>query len=148
MLMDFYLLPDDPFLSALISTAVGICGHMFFTVTGELFTDYFHPNKNRISYYVFSRSYTMCYAFVCINGWRGPWYFLEFKSKSSFLIMTLVGVVALIVIRGLRNITASPCVISTDGVKGYFEVVTMFRISVSNNNYNNNIVLTSLVFLV
>lgn len=133
-LMDIHFLPSDPLMSAIVSTVIGVVGHMFFSISGKLFTQYFHPNKNRVLYYIVSRSYTVCYAFVCVNGWRGPWYLLDFHSKNSIFISTVVGAIALIVIRGLRNISASPCVIVTDGVKGYFEVATMFRISVSNNN--------------
>lgn len=135
VLMDIHVLPSDPLMSAIVSTVIGICGHIFFTLSGNFFTEHFHPNRNRILYYVVSRSYTVCYAFVCVNGWRGPWYILDLHSKNSIFISTLVGVIALIVIRALRNISASPCVMLTDGVKGYFEVITMFRISVS---YINN----------
>lgn len=131
MLMDIHVLPSDTLMSAIVSTVIGVFGHMFFSISGNLFTQYFHPNKNRILYYVVSRSYTVCYAFVCVNGWRGPWSLLDMHSKNSIFISTLVGVIALIVIRGLRNVTASPCVIATDGAKGYFDTVTMFRISVS-----------------
>lgn len=130
-LMDVLVLPSDPLMSAIASTVIGVSGHILFSVSGKLFTEHFHPNRNRILYYVVSRLYTMCYAFVCVNGWRGPWFLLDLHSKSSIFISTLVGVVALIVIRALRNISAAPCVVITDGVKGYFEIVTMFRISVS-----------------
>lgn len=131
VLMDIHVLPEDPLMSAVVSVVIGICGHMFFSISGKVFEDNFHPNRNRMLYYIVSRSYTVCYAFVCVNGWRGPWYILDMHSKNLIFISTLVGVIALIVIRGLRNITASPCVIATDGVKGYFDIVTMFRISVS-----------------
>lgn len=133
VLMDIHVLPTDPLMSALVSSIIGLCGHMFFSLSGKLFTEQFHPNRNRILYYVVSRSYTMCYAFVCVNGWRGPWYLLDFRPKSFIFMSTLISVVALIVVRALRNITAAPCVIVPDSVKGYFEVVTMFRISVSKN---------------
>lgn len=130
-LMDIYVLPLQPLTSAIVSTVVGICGHIFFSMSGELFTQYFHPSKNRVLYYIISRLYTVCYALVCINGWRGPWYLLELLSENTIYISTVFSVVALIVIRGLRNISASPCAIVMDGVKGYFEVATMFRVSVS-----------------
>lgn len=129
--MDIHVLPDNLLLSSVISTVIGISGHLFFSFFQKVFEDNFHPDKNRILYYLVSRSYTVCFAFVCVNGWRGPWYILDLHSKSSVLTSTMVGVVALLSIRGLRNVSASPCVIVNDGVKGYFGVVTMFRISVS-----------------
>ncbi|KAG5899902.1 hypothetical protein JTB14_002454 [Gonioctena quinquepunctata] len=134
-LMDIYLSPFGTLNSGLISIAVGISGHMFFALFQKVFEKNFHPDRNQIIFYLVSRLYTVCFAFICVNGWRGPWECLNFHSKTEMFPLfatTMVGVVALISIRGLRNVTASPFVIVNDDVKGYFEVMTMFRIQIGD----------------
>nr|XP_023017835.1 uncharacterized protein LOC111506853 [Leptinotarsa decemlineata] len=134
-LMDIYLAPfGDPY-NGLISISIGMTGHLIFSIFQKVFERNFHPERNRIIFYLVSRNYTVCFAFICVNGWRGPWECLDFLSKTdmfSLIATTLVGVVALVSIRGLRNITAPPFLIATDDVKGYFEVMTMFRIQVGD----------------
>ncbi|KAJ8944529.1 hypothetical protein NQ318_009692 [Aromia moschata] len=140
-LMDIYVAPHDHLFSALVSTAIGFFGHMVFSVFQKVFVRNFHPEKSRILFYIVSRSYTVCFAFICVNGWRGPWMLLDFYTKAVFstvLATTLVGVVALISIRALRNVSAPPCLIVNDDVKGYFEVATMFRTTSYFINTNHN----------
>ncbi|KAL1488459.1 hypothetical protein ABEB36_014930 [Hypothenemus hampei] len=110
-LMDIYVVPQNKLISAAISTCL---------------------DKNRIVFYIVSRLYTISYAFVCVNGWRGPWDILTVHTQKDFkslLVTTAVGLVALISMRALRNVSSPPCVIVNDTVKGYFEVLTMFRVT-------------------
>lgn len=133
-IMEFYVYPENTLLSAIVSTVIGFVGHLTFNLCQNGLTKYFHPNNNRMAYYIFSRFYTVCFAFVCVNGWRGPWALLDLYANDFYTITTMIlGIVALTVMRALRNISATPFSIVTDQVKGYFEVVTMFRISVSDN---------------
>lgn len=133
-LMDIFILPDNPFVSAAVSLVIGVCGQIFFSACGKLFMDNFHLNRSRTLFYVVSRTYTVCSSFVCISSWRGLWYLLDLNSTSSIFMSTVSAIIILIVIRGLKNISSSPCVITTDGAHGYFDFATMFRISVSGNN--------------
>ncbi|KAF2897801.1 hypothetical protein ILUMI_08388, partial [Ignelater luminosus] len=131
-LMEIYVYPENATISAIISTVIGIVGHLFFMLCQHMFERSFHPDNNRILYYVVSRLYTVCFAFVCVNGWRGPWTLLDLYTDNdltTIISTTVVGIVALVVMRGLRNVSAAPFSIATDQVKGYFEVVTMFRVS-------------------
>lgn len=133
-LMDIYVVPQNQLVSAVISTCVGICGHLFFLLFQKVLESNFHPDKNRILYYLVSRLYTVCFAFTCVNGWRGPWDILSVQTQKDFkslMVTTSVGLVALISMRALRNVSSPPCVIVNDTVKGYFEVLTMFRVPVS-----------------
>ncbi|XP_030746645.1 uncharacterized protein LOC115875357 [Sitophilus oryzae] len=132
-LMDIYVAPNNKLLSAAISTSIGICGHLFFLLFQKVLENNFHPDKNRILFYLVSRLYTVCFAFTCVNGWRGPWDILTIHTQTDFkslMVTTAVGLVALISMRALRNVSSPPCVIVNDSVKGYFEVLTMFRVTV------------------
>ncbi|KAF7287351.1 uncharacterized protein LOC143191033 [Rhynchophorus ferrugineus] len=132
-LMDIYVSPNDHLLSAVISTSVGVCGHLFFLLFQKVLENNFHPDRSRILFYIVSRLYTICFAFTCVNGWRGPWEILTVHTRTDFksvMVTTTVGLVALISMRALRNVSSPPCVIVNDSVKGYFEVLTMFRVTV------------------
>lgn len=50
---------------------------------------------------------------------------------TSVSATTAVGLVALAAMRTLRNVGAPPFAVTVDSVEGYFDVVTMFRITVS-----------------
>lgn len=131
VLMSIYVFPDDELYSAIASTAIGIIGHLFFTLTQHVF-EHLHPDKNRLVYYATSRAYTFCFAFIGVNGWRGPWNLLDqvtITEGGTVAATALVGVIALAAIRALRNVTAPPFAIATDYVEGYFKVVTMFRVT-------------------
>lgn len=132
-LMGSYVYPDDELVSAGVSTVIGIGGHLFFALSQHTFERNLHPDRNRISYYVISRLYTLCFAFVCVNGWRGPWIILDvYTGKELTLTGTpfAVGIIALAAMRTLRNVSAPPFAVTTDYVTGYFQVLTMFRITV------------------
>lgn len=137
-LMGIYVYPEDIFTSACISTAIGIVGHLVFTLPQHAFETYLHPDRNRIFFYVMSRVYTVCFAFICVNGWRGPWQLLDIFTKNELMTVvaaTAVGFVALTAMRALRNVSATPFTVATDSVKGYFEVLTMFRVAVSRKKH-------------
>lgn len=132
MLMQVYVFPQDEFFSALISTSMGIFGHIFFNVSQESFERNFHPDKNRLVYYVVSRLYTVCFAVVCVNGWRGPWILIERVSSGveTDLGSMVIAAVFLAAMKVLRNVSAPPFTLINDFVPGYFQVVTMFKMPV------------------
>lgn len=131
-LMDVYVVPENMLISATISTIIGIGGHLFFILFQKILDRNFHPDKNRIMFYIVSRFYTMCFGFVCVNGWRGPWELLTIHTRDDFkslIVTTLIGLVALVAMRAVRNVSSTPCLITTDGAQGYFEILTMFRVT-------------------
>lgn len=132
-LTSIYIYPDDVVQSAVISLLLGIVGHFVFGVSQHVLTAMFHPDKHRIMYYTMSRIYTACYAFTCVNSWRGAWELLDRYTEnvpSTVFATTLVSVISLAAMRGLRNVSAAPFAISMDSVEGYFEVPMMFKTSV------------------
>ncbi|XP_066151731.1 uncharacterized protein [Euwallacea fornicatus] len=138
-LMDVYVLPEHKLHSAAISTAIGLGGHLFFILFQKVLDKNFHPDKNRIWFYIVSRTYTMCFGFVCVNGWRGPWDLLTIQTQEDFkslMVTTVIGLVALIAMRAVRNTSSPPCVIMNDAPEGYFEILTMFRITAVTEQFS------------
>lgn len=136
-LMDYYVYPERPDYSSYVSLGIGLSVILIFTLFQGPLKNHLHPNKHRLSYYFFSRLYTAFFGFACVNSWRGAWIFLDVytgDSPDAVLATTLSSVALLTCLRTLRNISAPPFAIVTDRSEGYFEVPTMFRISVSTNN--------------
>lgn len=131
LLSEFYIFPDNPVVSDIISTVLGNVGHLIFTFSQGFFKKHLNPSRNKPIFYILSRLYTALFAIVCVNWWRGPWNLLDWYTGTdvtSVATITAVSVAALAVMRTLRNVSAPPCAVMLDTVEGYFEVVTMFRV--------------------
>lgn len=134
MIMEYYVFPHQQVYSSWISVSIGYLGHMLFTLVQTPMTRCFHPDQHRLSYYTASRIYTAIFAFVCVNSWRGIWKLMDHHTDhdiGSLIGVTVISVIALAATRTLRNISAPPFSLATDDVEGYFQVPTMFRVSVS-----------------
>lgn len=129
--MDHLLLMDNQVISGSVSLLIGFVGHMTASVGQHWFTAKFHPDRNRIAFQVVSRMYTYFYGICCANGWRAGWIFLQMWAPPEewLLVSVLTGgaLVGLVLIKGLRNIVASPCALATDHSKDYFLVPTRFK---------------------
>lgn len=135
-LMGIYVYPDDILISAWVSTGIGLIGHLVFMLLQHSLEKCLHPDQNRILFYVLSRLYTGCFAFICVNGWRGPWQLLEILTSNMAIeliapLLTILAIVVLGCVKALRNVSATPFAIATDSAEGYFVVLTMFRFRVS-----------------
>lgn len=134
MIMDRYVFPNQHTYSSWVSVAIGYLGHVLFTLIQTPITKRFHPDQRWLSYYIVSRLYTAVFGFVCVNSWRGVWRLLEHYTghhMEPLLGTTVASIVALAVLRTLRNISSPPFSVTTDCSEGYFRVLTMFRASVS-----------------
>lgn len=134
-LMGHYLFKNNQLYSALTSMCIGFSGHIIFTLFQNRFKNKFHPNRHRITFYIFSRLYTAIYGIVCVNGWRGCWALLDIYLPYKFLIVFLITMGCAILLgflKTLRNLSAPPFAIATDHSKDYFTVPTMFKIMVRN----------------
>ena len=133
-IMDYYVFYDNHTYSSWVSFWIGTIGHMFFVLMQRPLTRCLNPDVHRLAYYVASRIYTSVYGFVCVNAWRGPWKLLDrYTGHEIWSVLATMGVsvIALGAMRTLRNISAPPFSIITDNFEGYFQVPTMFRVSVS-----------------
>lgn len=134
-LSDVYVYPEDPVLSSLTSIVIGFIGLFAFNVSQNVLNELLHPDKHRLSYYIGSRLYTAVFGFCCVNAWRGAWQALDLYTEhtaSTVFATTAVSLLALAIMRAIRNISAPPFSLCLDSCPGYFEVQTMFRVNVSN----------------
>ena len=133
-LSGIYIYPDNAELSSLTSIIIGFCGLFTFNLAQHVLDECLHPDKHRLLFYVGSRLYTAIFGFCCVNAWRGAWQALDLYTEHNFSTVfttTCVSLLALAIMRTLRNISAPPFAISLDTFAGYFEVPTLFRVNVS-----------------
>lgn len=136
-LSKMFFFPGNLLYSGITSMCIGIFGQFVFTYYQDTLTDYFHPDKRRLTYMVVSRLYTLVYGFIGINSWLGMWDILDIYCPADCYTLTaliLVGTILLLMCKGLRNVQSPPFGISTDNSKDYFVVVTMFKSSVRISN--------------
>lgn len=130
-LTGLFLLPTNLQFSAIISLSAGILGHLVFNIFQEKLKKNLHPDKHRITYLVCSRIYTYIYGLACVNCWRGGWILMEHyipHDLGTIFTITLVSAILLVLVKGMRNISATPFAVSTDHSKDYFTVPTMFKV--------------------
>ncbi|XP_012253514.2 uncharacterized protein LOC105684613 isoform X2 [Athalia rosae] len=135
-LSDVYIYPDNEVISCIVSIIIGFSGFFVFNVTQHFLDEFFHPDKHRLSYYLGSRCYTALFGFCCVNVWRGVWQALDLATgllPSTVFATTGIGLLALALLRALRNIAAPPISLSVDSCPGYFVVPTMFRVDNTRN---------------
>lgn len=131
-----FLFPEDLLYSGIASISIGIIGQFIFTYYQDTLTNYFHPDKRRLTYMFVSRFYTLFYGFIGINSWLGMWDILDFYCPVdcyTLTMLTLITAILLMICKGLRNVQSPPFGISTDNSEDYFVVVTMFKSSVRNS---------------
>ncbi|XP_014472938.1 PREDICTED: uncharacterized protein LOC106743524 isoform X2 [Dinoponera quadriceps] len=131
-LSDLYVYPDEPTFSSFTSVALGFAGLFAFSVLQHGLDDALHPDKHRLSYYLGSRLYTCVFGFCCVNAWRGAWKVLDMYTEltvGTVFATTAVSLLALGIMRAIRNISAPPFSLCLDSCPGYFEVQTMFRVN-------------------
>lgn len=134
-LMDDFLYTNNEFASAFGSLLIGITGHLIFTIFQKNIKKWFNPDVHRIGYYLGSRIYTTIFGIVCVNGWRGGWQLIDlFTTNDIFIVLliTLGCALCLTLFKGIRNISASPYILVTDHYNDYFDIPTMFKMSVRN----------------
>jgi hypothetical protein len=137
-LSGFYIYPEDAELSSLTSILIGFCGLFSFNLAQHVLDECLRPDKNRLLFYLGSRLYTAVFGFCCVNAWRGAWQALDLYTEHTFntvFTTTCVSLLALAIMRTLRNISAPPFAISHDAFAGYFEVPTLFRVNVSESGF-------------
>ncbi|KMQ96684.1 hypothetical protein RF55_3016 [Lasius niger] len=132
-LSDFYVYPNEPVFSSFASIAIGFIGLFVFNVLQHTLNDILHPDKHRLSYYLGSRLYTSVFGLCCVNAWRGAWKALDIyteQTPGTAVATIVVSLLALGIMRAIRNVSAPPFSLVLDSCPGYFEVQTMFRVNI------------------
>lgn len=125
-LLDIFLYPENELISSWISYFIGIIGHLIFTIFQKNIKNVLNPEKSKILYYIGSRLYTIVFAFICVNSFRGVWQLLEFYTDydiKTVSILILLSVTSLGFLRGIRSIAYF---LVTDYYCNYFEIPTRF----------------------
>uniref|UniRef100_U5ESC6 Putative fuseless n=1 Tax=Corethrella appendiculata TaxID=1370023 RepID=U5ESC6_9DIPT len=129
-LSGIYLYPSNQTISCIYSLSIGIIGHLFFTLFQNSFTHYFNPDKNRLIFYIISRLYTIIYGAICVNTWRGGWQLIDLYLSTNItitIVITFTCTILLALIKGIRNLAATPFVICCDTRQDYFLIPTYFK---------------------
>lgn len=132
-LMEDYLFPKNFLHSSYASCIIGAVGHLILTLYQNTLRNSVHPSRHRIAYYIISRLYTAIYGVICVNGWKGVWQLIDYYTPMtipSVVLFTIPPIVCLVVLKCLRNISAAPFTICIDAPNEYFDIQTMFKISV------------------
>jgi hypothetical protein len=122
---------------------IGCALHLLFSFAQAPLERWIAPARcGRFLWILTSRLSTTVFSFACVNGWRGVWQTLEHYTGSdlnALLVTTSAAMLALAVMRTLRNIAAPPFAIVIDTHQGYFSFPTMFKVApVSFMNYTLN----------
>lgn len=128
-----YLFPDELIKSSVASLIIGIIGHLVFTIWQGSFRGHFNPDRRRLTFYCCSRIYTGIYGVVCVNCWRGGWQLVDHytaRNMVTILSVTIFAIIALTLLKALRNVGATPFVVVNDNSREYFDVPTMYKKSV------------------
>lgn len=128
-----YIFEGSKIQSSVSSLALGIIGHLVFTIWQGSFRNHFSPNRHRLTFYISSRLYTAIYGVVCVNCWRGGWQLIDHytaRDMTTILSVTILAIISLMLLKALRNVTSPPYVVVTDHSQEYFDVPTMYKKSV------------------
>lgn len=132
-LMAYVLFPKNMFLSAIASAVLAAIGNFVLCFSQEKFSRTFHPDKHRITFFVFSRCYSYVFGLISVNSWRGIWILMDQYvpyNVSLLLVITGVSLLVMAFCKGLRNISSQPFALSTDHSRDYFVIPTMLKSSV------------------
>lgn len=132
-LSDTYLMKHNKIHSSVASLVIGIVGHLVFTIWQGSLRNHFDPNRHRLTFYCGSRLYTSIFGIVCVNCWRGGWQLIDHytaRNMTTILSVTIVAIIAMMALKTIRNVGATPFVVVTDHSAEYFDVPTMYKKSV------------------
>lgn len=144
-LSDTYLMKHSKIESSVASLVIGIVGHLVFTIWQGSLRNHFDPNRHRLTFYCGSRLYTSIFGIVCVNCWRGGWQLIDHytaRDMTTILSITIVAIIAMMSLKTIRNVAATPFVVVTDQSKEYFDVPTMYKKSVRTCSEFSNIAST------
>nr|XP_019564762.2 uncharacterized protein LOC109432868 isoform X2 [Aedes albopictus]XP_019564763.2 uncharacterized protein LOC109432868 isoform X2 [Aedes albopictus]XP_019564765.2 uncharacterized protein LOC109432868 isoform X2 [Aedes albopictus]XP_019564766.2 uncharacterized protein LOC109432868 isoform X2 [Aedes albopictus]XP_019564769.2 uncharacterized protein LOC109432868 isoform X2 [Aedes albopictus] len=127
-----YIYPQDLPTSLIVSLSVGIIGHLIFNIFQATLRRHLNADKHRLLFFFGSRLYTEIYGTICVNTWRGGWEMINLYGTHDVLYVVLITLgcaLLLAMLKGLRNVTASPFVVVNDSRREYFDIPTYFKLT-------------------
>ncbi|XP_058803197.1 uncharacterized protein LOC131671072 isoform X2 [Phymastichus coffea] len=153
-LSGLYIQPaQDPRLGCLAAVLLGFCGLLGFSLGQRRLARLLRPGPGparRALALGGSRAYTYVFGFCCVNAWRGAWQALDLYTEHSLLPVagtTGLSLLALGLMRTLRNISAPPFAISLDGFANYFEASRDWALYALDCAFSVGVVGTLVVFV-
>ncbi|KXJ84029.1 uncharacterized protein LOC109432868 isoform X2 [Aedes albopictus] len=127
-----YIYPQDLPTSLIVSLSVGVIGHLIFNIFQATLRRHLNADKHRLLFFFGSRLYTEIYGTICVNTWRGGWEMINLYGTHDVLYVVLITLgcaLLLAMLKGLRNVTASPFVVVNDSRREYFDIPTYFKLT-------------------
>ncbi|KAK6636152.1 hypothetical protein RUM43_009804 [Polyplax serrata] len=134
-LSDVYLFPDDDISSLIASVLFGTLVQVAFTFGQDSLQRNLRPDKYKIFYYIMSRLYTYLYGLANVNMWRGGYIALDLfcgMDVIRILVPTVFSIAILTCMKSIRNLLGTPLIVALDTHDDYFQVPTMFNVTVSD----------------
>ncbi|CAK1540735.1 unnamed protein product [Leptosia nina] len=130
-LMDIYIYPDDPLLSAIVTTMIGVVFGLMLCVFQEYCCKRLTAEIGRAKFFITTRVYNYIAGIINVAACRGVWNILEVFQEDAYstAVTTVASTIALICLKGLRNVESAPYSVAIDADEGYFDAPTFFRTS-------------------
>jgi hypothetical protein len=126
VILDALLFPDEPVASAAVTLGVGAAGFVACAVAQPALANWSRGDQRTLPAVV-DALYSYAGLWVSVATWRGAWYAWDLAQGRGAaagppdgglaldgLVSHVVGLVALLPLRGFRNLNAAPMVISSD----------------------------------
>lgn len=128
-LMDIYIYPEDPLLSALVTAMMGVVLGLLLYVFQEYCCKRLTPEMGRLRFFIVTRLYNYVAGIINVAACRGVWNIMEIYEEDAFstAVTTIASAIALICLKGLRNVEAAPYCVAIDADEGYFDAPTFYR---------------------
>ncbi|CAH2108592.1 unnamed protein product [Euphydryas editha] len=130
-LMDTYIYPEDPLLSAACCTAFGITFGLALCTLQTPLNRKLTPDIGRVKYFLLTRSYTAFAAVVNVASCRGVWNLQDvfIQDTMGVITSTVMATVAIVLLRSLRNLDSAPITLAVDSDEEYFKSPTFYKTS-------------------
>ncbi|VVC88141.1 unnamed protein product [Leptidea sinapis] len=130
-LLDLYIYPEKELESAIVTTAIGLVFGLILSTLQHYFSERLTPEEGKVKYIVVTRLYTYLASIVNVSACRGVWNILEIAQRDWFSISvtTVLSAIALMILKGFRNVEAAPYSVALDDAEGYFDAPTFYRTS-------------------
>ncbi|XP_022123875.2 uncharacterized protein LOC110999223 isoform X5 [Pieris rapae] len=130
-LLDMYIYPEDPLLSALVTTSMGLIFGLLLCVFQEYCCKELTPEIGKVKFFIVTRLYNYVGGLINVAACRGVWSIMDIYEDDAFstAVTTVISTTALICLKGLRNLESAPYSVSIDADEGYFDAPTFYRTS-------------------
>ena len=146
IILDVFILPQNPMLSAIVSTVVGVVALVLLCAVQPSLAAWARAHQSsRVALWVSDLTYTYAAAWEAMFMWRGVWKLWDeltgfgvppvepdYALAQNAALSHGAGIALLLVLGALRNLVAAPMVIQSDASVPIFGAVATAGISFLN----------------